>query len=274
MSERVFVRGFDYGTSEDAIKAHFEQAGPVATVELWGKGAAVVTYDSSESAQAAVKLDRSIISGNSRFVEVKVDEDPKSSRCRVFVRGFDFGTTDEQLEAHCSQAGQIEKVQWCSKGSAIVTYSSPEQAAQAISSLNKTTIQGNTRFIDVMVKEDGNGFFDMRRMRGMPPPMYWFANLARLWGKGKGKGKSRRSEDPPGSGRVFVRGFDFGTTDEQLMGHMSTAGEVADVHWVTRGSAVVIYKEADSAKKATEALHKSVIGGNSRYIDVILKDSE
>eukprot|EP00913_Durusdinium_trenchii_P004511 g4188.t1 len=72
MSERVFVRGFDYGTSEDAIKAHFEQAGPVATVELWGKGAAVVTYDSSESAQAAVKLDRSIISGNSRFAEIRL----------------------------------------------------------------------------------------------------------------------------------------------------------------------------------------------------------
>ena len=27
---------------------------------------------------------------------------------------------------------------------------------------------------------------------------FWFANLARMWGKGKGKGKSRRSEDPPG----------------------------------------------------------------------------
>ena len=25
MSDRVFVRGFDYGTEEDAIKTHFEQ---------------------------------------------------------------------------------------------------------------------------------------------------------------------------------------------------------------------------------------------------------
>ena len=36
-----------------------------------------------------------------------------------------------------------------------------------------------------------------------------------------------------------------------------TAGEVADMHWVTRGSAVVIFKDAESAKKATETLHKS-----------------
>lgn len=55
---------------------------------------------------------------------------------------------------------------------------------------------------------------------------------------------------------------------------MSAAGEVADMHWVTRGSAVVIFKDAESAKKATETLHKSVIPNNSRYIDVILKDSE
>lgn len=32
MSDRVFVRGFDYGTGEDAIKAHFLQA-----ETKWGK---------------------------------------------------------------------------------------------------------------------------------------------------------------------------------------------------------------------------------------------
>ena len=35
-----------------------------------------------------------------------------------------------------------------------------------------------------------------------------------------------------------------------------SAGEVADLHWVTRGSAVVIFKEAEAAKKAIELLHK------------------
>ena len=77
-----------------------------------------------------------------------------------------------------------------------------------------------------------------------------------------------------GSGRVFVRGFDFGTTDEQLIAHMSTAGpmlrglkghhcptrdlvsdavrtlqqgEIETVHWVSKGSAIVVYKEAACA---------------------------
>ena len=34
------------------------------------------------------------------------------------------------------------KVQWCSKGSAIVTYSTPAEAQQAITSLNRSTIAG------------------------------------------------------------------------------------------------------------------------------------
>jgi hypothetical protein len=34
------------------------------------------------------------------------------------------------------------KVQWCSKGSAIVTYSTPAEAQQAINTLNRSTIPG------------------------------------------------------------------------------------------------------------------------------------
>lgn len=39
---------------------------------------------------------------------------------------------------------------------------------------------------------------------------------------------------PTGSGRVFVRGFDFGTTDEQLQSHMSAAGAIG-CRWETTG---------------------------------------
>ena len=35
MSDRVFVRGFDYGTGEDAIKAHFLQAETKWYEERW-----------------------------------------------------------------------------------------------------------------------------------------------------------------------------------------------------------------------------------------------
>merc|ERR1719335_849235 len=92
-------------------------------------------------------------------------------------------------------------------------------------------------------------------------------------GKGKGGGGKKRTdthpdEDPPGSCRVFVIGFDFGTTDEQFEGHMKKAGPIHAVHWVTKGKAVVVYKKKASAAKAAE-LNESVIDGNSRYITVI-----
>mmetsp|Transcript_42108 Transcript_42108/g.78249 ORF Transcript_42108/g.78249 Transcript_42108/m.78249 type:complete len:283 (-) Transcript_42108:210-1058(-) len=272
---RVYVRGFDFGTTEEALQGHFSQVGPVTSVELWGKGAAAITYANAEAAQAALTLHRSTVPGNKRFVEVKLDDDPSAGKpgSRVLIRGFDFGTTDEQLTEHCSKAGTIANLQWVSKGSALVTYSSPTEAENAAQILNKTTIEGNKRFIDVMQKDDN---FDPRRMMMGMPPMFWYANYARgYWGGGgKGRSKGGKKEDPEGSGRVFVRGFDFGTTDEQLISHMSQAGEVETIHWVSKGSAVVIYKEADCAAKAVATLQKSVIGTNTRYIDVVLKESE
>jgi len=102
-------------------------------------------------------------------------------------------------------------------------------------------------------------------------------NFSKGKGKGKGKGKrgkrtdSHEDEDPAGSCRVFVIGFDFGTTDEQFEGHMSQAGAIHAVHWVTKGKAIVVYKKKASAKKAAE-LNESVIDGNERYITVIAGD--
>lgn len=307
----VFVRGFDYGTTEDDISAHCSSAGSVVSAEMWGQGAAVVTFSSAAGAKAAVKsLNQTTIEGNSRYIDVKINDTTKggkgaasggvkraapvpSGAGRVFVRGFDFGTTDEQLEAHCSTVGEIVQVQWCTKGSAIVTYSSAAEAEAAVSQLNGTTIEGNSRFIDVIPKEDeegppvkkakgaGKGVGKMMpRMGGAWVPMMAIAQTA--WQKpvglgfslGKGGKTGGKKQDPPGSGRVFVRGFDFGTSDEQLLAHMAGAGEVTDVHWATKGSAVVVFKKAGMAYKAVSVLNGTTIDGNSRFIDVILKEDE
>jgi len=90
-------------------------------------------------------------------------------------------------------------------------------------------------------------------------------------GKGKSRGKrtdSHTDEDPAGSCRVFVIGFDIGTTDEQFEGHMSQAGPIHTVHWVSKCKAIVVYKKKASAAKAA-ALNETVIDGNERYITVI-----
>merc|ERR1712178_19734 len=87
-------------------------------------------------------------------------------------------------------------------------------------------------------------------------------------GRGKGKSGDHSDEDPAGSGRVFVRGFDFGTSDQQLEKHMAKAGPLHTVHWVNKGNAVVVYKKKASAVKACSTLDNTTIPGNSRYINV------
>eukprot|EP00930_Biecheleria_cincta_P053205 TRINITY_DN385_c0_g1_i1.p1 TRINITY_DN385_c0_g1~~TRINITY_DN385_c0_g1_i1.p1 ORF type:complete len:127 (-),score=29.73 TRINITY_DN385_c0_g1_i1:208-588(-) len=94
-------------------------------------------------------------------------------------------------------------------------------------------------------------------------------------GKGKGNGKKRTDghpdEDPPNSCRVYVIGFDIGTTDEQFEGHMKQAGPIHAVHWVSKCKAVVVYKKKSSLSKAQD-LNETVIDGNERYITVITSD--
>merc|ERR1711879_522148 len=102
----------DFGTTEQDIKKHCKGAGPVSSIEMYGKGAAVVTFGSPTAANNAVKLlDHTTIGSNTRYIDVKINDEtkggnkrsaPEGPSCRVYVRGFDFVTTDEQFESHMS----------------------------------------------------------------------------------------------------------------------------------------------------------------------------
>mmetsp|Transcript_52676 Transcript_52676/g.97158 ORF Transcript_52676/g.97158 Transcript_52676/m.97158 type:complete len:109 (+) Transcript_52676:3-329(+) len=97
------------------------------------------------------------------------------------------------------------------------------------------------------------------------------------WGKGGGKKRKRTDshddEDPPGSVRVFVRGFDYDTTDEQMMAHMKKAGPIHTMHWCGKGKVVIVYKNKSAMTKAA-ALDETTIEGNTRYINVITKEKK
>jgi RNA recognition motif-containing protein len=157
----------------------------------------------------------------------------------VFVRGFDFGTDEAQVRKHCAQAGQVKLVEMQGKGAAVVTYGSAASAQKAANTLDKSTIAGNTRFLDVKINDE-----------------------------------EKATKHVTGGGRVFVRGFDFGTTDEQFESHMSQAGTIEKVMWCTKGSATVIYSSAEEAQKAVDSLNNTTLEGNTRYIDVLLKDAD
>merc|ERR1719487_616554 len=101
----------------------------------------------------------------------------------VFVRGFDFGTTDEQLNGHMSTAGTIENVNWLKKGEVEITYSTPEEAQAAVSILNSTTIDGNTRYIEVKISLPQG---DPKRFVSKGWGKEWGKEGKGAWGKGAG----------------------------------------------------------------------------------------
>merc|ERR1712232_608610 len=83
-----------------------------------------------------------------------------TQNCTVRVWGYDMGTDKELIEQHCSKCGLVLNCE-VSKKHAIVTFSSPEEAQEAVQTLDKTTIEGNTRYVDVKLWEirggrDGN----------------------------------------------------------------------------------------------------------------------
>lgn len=211
----------------------------------------------------------------------------------VMVRGFDFGTSDEQIEAHMGQAGTVTKIEKIDDGSACVMYSTLEEAQAAVASLQQTIIQGNSRYVDVLpmdpeefvagytIEQDKlNQFFSMT------PEQQRFVI---------GKGSLSTARDPTavlvgrmtqaramtggggpsvGVGSVHVRGFDYGTTDEQISAHMGQVGTVLNIQYIDDGSRCVTYGSSEEAQAAVANLQQSVIPGTSRYIDVLLTDPQ
>jgi len=446
---RIYVRGFDFGTTDQMIAGHMSNAGNVQNVERAGKGEAYVTYSSPDEAAVAMEqLQKTVINGNSRYIEILGESEGEQaikaiksgggkgfggggfgmpmmnggmqSDRRIYVRGFDFGTTDQQIAAHMSQAGNIEGVERAGKGEAYVTFSSPEEASMAFQNLNRTIISGNSRYIELLSEAEGqqaiqaiksgggkgqfggDGGFQMPMMQQMPmmsswqmqsggmmsnggwkgsmgggakggfdgsmggggngfnggwmgggskggkmsgkggaspdsvqmikqmqkldpasKQMWWdycdnygegnkdparhsdefiaeFMAFARKGGQGCGgggggmpsgkggggcmpcggggmpcgggvqwSGDGNSGEDPPGSGRVLVRGFDYGTSDEQVLTHMSQVGDIFNGIRINQGSAHIVYTSKVSAHNAVSQLSQTIIPGNRRYIDVL-----
>ena len=89
--------------------------------------------------------------------EAKGKKDSKEGGCTsVFVRGFDFGTTEQQIRRHCSMVGLVTSLEMWGKGAAVVSYRTAMQADQAVQQLNNTIIPGNSRYIDVKLDDRGN----------------------------------------------------------------------------------------------------------------------
>merc|ERR1712151_1132562 len=121
----------------------------------------------------------------------------------------------------------------------------------------------------------GPDFSDMMNFMACMQMMQGFQQMTGNNEKGrKGGGKGPKgvsiNDDPAGSGRVHVRGFDYFTTEEQIRNHLGSAGPIFQVN-MRKGQAVVIFEQRIHAVKASQELNQTTIPGNTRYIDVIYR---
>merc|ERR1712106_324600 len=65
---------------------------------------------------------------------------------------------NKALQEHFNQAGTCKNVMIGKSGSGAAAMSSPEEAANAIATLNGSTFQGNVLEVDTWTKKDGSGF--------------------------------------------------------------------------------------------------------------------
>jgi RNA recognition motif-containing protein len=177
----------------------------------------------------------------------------------VFVKGFDFGTNEDDIKKHFSSVGTIKDLYFQSKDACVVTYAKASDATRAVDELQETTMQGQSRY--VLVK------LDDRESNGESSGK----------GKGKGKGKSKWSEvGSQASGRtVFASGFDVDTDDAAVREHFGEIGEIETLHFQSKFSAVITFTSTASAEKAVSDLDGSTMSGQSRYVAVRLdRDSD
>lgn len=71
---------------------------------------------------------------------------------------------------------------------------------------------------------------------------------------------------------IFVNGFDFETDEDIISKHFSTVGAIKELHFQSRGAAVITYEKESSATRAVKELHETTIKGQSRYCAVKLDE--
>eukprot|EP00930_Biecheleria_cincta_P075028 TRINITY_DN62225_c0_g1_i1.p1 TRINITY_DN62225_c0_g1~~TRINITY_DN62225_c0_g1_i1.p1 ORF type:complete len:634 (+),score=109.65 TRINITY_DN62225_c0_g1_i1:23-1924(+) len=151
----------------------------------------------------------------------------------VWVRGFDFKTPEAVLRKHFATAGDVVDFWFDPRGAALVRYKTIEDARNAVAKLDRTTLEGNRRYIDVLLRSE---------MAAQPV-----------------------LEETS----VFVDGFDYGTRTAGLMKHFRTVGKVLHVDLLTKSSAIVQYESPEEAEAAFETLDGTTVPGNKRYLRVL-----
>lgn len=171
----VFVKNLDTSVTKEAFHEFFSKFGTITNYDLakdengGSKGFGFVNYEKPEDAQKAVdEANGKELSGKTlyvgraqkkaerqqelkqKFEQLRQERAAKYQGVNLYIKNLDDDIDDEKIRAEFSQFGTITSVKVMrdekqnSKGFGFVCFSTPEEAAKAVSEMNTKTI-GNSQ---------------------------------------------------------------------------------------------------------------------------------
>merc|ERR1712048_1409826 len=75
----------------------------------------------------------------------------------IYVNGFDFGASEAQLLEHFGYVGTIDSLNFQGQGAAIIRFTDAGAAQRAVSELDRTTMNGHSRYCSVKIDGERKG---------------------------------------------------------------------------------------------------------------------
>jgi len=205
--------------------------GEVQSVQRVDEGSVCVTYNSAEEASAAAaQLQQTIIAGNSRYIDVLL-MDPEA-----FLA--EHNIDEEKAQQFFAMSSEQQQA---------------VMARGTLSTARDPTAVLVQRMRQVQGSATGKGFTSKPAQASFPTIQHRFASASMP----EVKSNIKRAPNNLGSKHnVLVRGFDFGTSEEQIGAHMSSVGAIQGIQWVDELSACVTYASTEEATAAVAQLQQ------------------
>lgn len=178
-----------------------------------------------------------------------------SQNCRVYVGNLSWDVAWQDLKDHMRDAGDVvfaevmTESEGRSKGCGIVEYATPEEAKEAINTMNDTELNGRMIFVREDRELGGGGGFKQGGFK--------------QGGGFRGGGSSTS---------VYVGNLAYETSWQDLKDHMRKAGNVDQANMLTqedgrsKGCGIVVYQSPRDAQRAIRELQNTVLDGRPIFV--------
>jgi len=176
------------------------------------------------------------------------DRRPRDPACRLYVTNLPKNVQWTVIKDHFKQAGNVlfvenhRDLEGQFKGTATVVFSQPDEAAEAIETLNGSTLSEHPDYIIGV---------QLARVVNREPRQF-----------------------APRQNSVYCYNLPYVVTTQDLIEHMKQVGNVtggrvfADKNGMSKGCGFVEYESHESVHRAIEELNKSTIPGTGRHFFV------